>query len=254
MQTCRYCHFAEVPDDARYCPLCGAKMVATQREMLTPRIIVTTDAEGTYILPLAKKSKDKICLAKGVNHIQLSLHPDFAHGFTFWCNQLYILDVNLKYYRQEQSFKCDGMFSGCENLRQIDLSNLDTTGVEDFSGMFWGCEKLEAIDLSHFNAEKVLNMVCMFLNCKSLRTLNLSNFRPRWLIGVEKMFDGCSELRSINLSGIDFSHVDQKRSWQMFSLCKNLQEVYMIGSNGKSLELIERELYYAGINAQIIMQ
>ena len=35
------------------------------------------------------------------------------------------------------------MFSRCESLTNIDLSNFNTQNVTDMSDMFWGCESLK---------------------------------------------------------------------------------------------------------------
>ena len=50
------------------------------------------------------------------------------------------------------------MFSGCTNLRSINLSNIKIQNVKDISGMFSGCCYLTNIDLSNFNTQNVINM------------------------------------------------------------------------------------------------
>ena len=42
--------------------------------------------------------------------------------------------------------------------------------------MFSGCESLTSIDLTNFNTKKVTNMIQMFSRCKSLKSIDLSNF------------------------------------------------------------------------------
>ena len=43
-----------------------------------------------------------------------------------------------------------GMFYGCNNLTNIDLSNFDTKNVTDMNAIFYGCNNLTNIDLSKF--------------------------------------------------------------------------------------------------------
>ena len=42
--------------------------------------------------------------------------------------------------------------------------------------MFYGCSDIKEIDLSNFNTSNVKNMDFMFYDCSSLTSLNLSNF------------------------------------------------------------------------------
>ena len=44
--------------------------------------------------------------------------------------------------------------------------------VGDMSMMFWGCSSLKELNLSNFNTSKVTNMESMFSNCNSLENLN----------------------------------------------------------------------------------
>ena len=43
------------------------------------------------------------------------------------------------------------MFSGCQSLKEINVSNFDTSNINDMSNMFSGCKSLSSIDASHFN-------------------------------------------------------------------------------------------------------
>ena len=67
-------------------------------------------------------------------------------------------------------------FYGCESLRSIDLSGLDTSNVTDMSDMFRGCSSLASLDLSSFDTSNVQGMSGMFSGCSSLTSLDLSNF------------------------------------------------------------------------------
>ena len=92
-----------------------------------------------------------------------------------------------------QVTKMSVMFSGCESLTALDLSNFDTSKVEKMDGMFSGCESLTSLDLSNFDTSKVTaDMGLMFWFCTSLRTLDLSNFDTAKV--TEGMFSGCYSL------------------------------------------------------------
>ena len=63
--------------------------------------------------------------------------------------------------------------------------------------MFSRCESLVSVDLSNFNTEKVENMGCMFENCKSMKYVNLSSFNTEKVTTMHFMFKFCSSLESL---------------------------------------------------------
>jgi surface protein len=88
-----------------------------------------------------------------------------------------------------------GMFYGCESLTSLDLSNFNTTKVENMSWMFCGCKSLTSLDLSNFNTAKVEDISWMFVDCESLRTIIVGD---RWIINSStntyNMFYECKQL------------------------------------------------------------
>ncbi|ENO8770571.1 BspA family leucine-rich repeat surface protein [Enterococcus faecium] len=68
-------------------------------------------------------------------------------------------------------------FDTFSNLKEVDLSNLDTSGVKDYYRMFSNCKKLVNVNVDSFNTEDATNMNRMFNECDSLTTLNLSSFK-----------------------------------------------------------------------------
>lgn len=113
----------------------------------------------------------------------------------------------------------NSMFSGLINLTSIEnINNLDTSNVKNMSHMFSGCQNLKTLDLSKFNTSKVEVMNNMFSGCSSLQNLNLSNIDTSNVQysygdsgltfgGMDSMFAGCSSLTSLNLSSFDTSKV-----------------------------------------------
>ena len=68
------------------------------------------------------------------------------------------------------------MFDGCNELEYLDLSNFDTSNVDDMGKMFKQCTKLKKIiGINKFNMSKVTKKDEMFLGC-DLEHLILSNF------------------------------------------------------------------------------
>ena len=66
------------------------------------------------------------------------------------------------------------MFYLC-GLKEIDISNLDTSFCIDMSYMFSDIH-LTTLDVSNLNTSNVTNMGCMFRNLWDLTTLEISNF------------------------------------------------------------------------------
>ena len=56
------------------------------------------------------------------------------------------------------------MFSGCESLKKLNLSNLNTKNVIDMSSMFKGCKSLEELNLSNLDTQNVKNMCLKVVN------------------------------------------------------------------------------------------
>lgn len=94
------------------------------------------------------------------------------------------------------------MFEGCINLSDVDLTNLDTTGVSNFNSMFKNCKSLENLDVSRLNTTSALDMRYMFDSCTSLMSLDLSSFNTVNATNMYRMFASCKSLTSLNLSGL----------------------------------------------------
>ena len=54
--------------------------------------------------------------------------------------------------------------------------------------MFSRCNSLTNLNLSNFNAYNITNMRSMFSHCESLTNLNLSNFNTQNVINMKRMF------------------------------------------------------------------
>ena len=90
------------------------------------------------------------------------------------------------------------LFKDLNNLTAFEgLPNLDTSDVTDMNNMFSGCQSLKNLDLSGFRTKKVTNMNNMLANCKALETLDISGFYTWFDVSGNKpnmidMFSGTS--------------------------------------------------------------
>ena len=100
------------------------------------------------------------------------------------------------------------MFNGCESLKSIDVSGLNTSEVTDASYMFNDCKSLETFttrdssDNTVFSFDDSLETVAyMFNNCNALTGLDLRGFGAcTGLTSINHWFCNCLHLDYIDLS------------------------------------------------------
>jgi len=111
------------------------------------------------------------------------------------------------------------MFSGCNNLTSLDLSNFNTSNVESMGGMFEYCQNLENLAVSSFDTSKLTYMGYMFNGCYKLTSLDLSNFDTSNVTNMESMFYDCNNLRilhtPINIAGLVELPSSDNESWHI---------------------------------------
>lgn len=118
------------------------------------------------------------------------------------------------------------MFYNCGyNLKEIDLSGLDTKNVTDMSNMFYGCSSLTSIDVSGFDTGKVESMNNMFNGCSNISSVDLSMLDTSRLEEINGMFSGCSKLTEVDMSNFIFWNLDQMVMQSAFYNCKSLKSV-----------------------------
>jgi len=66
-----------------------------------------------------------------------------------------------------------GLFKGCKNMANADLSGFVTDNVRDMSSMFEGCANLKGLDISSFDTHRCSNMKKMFSQCTKLSEILL---------------------------------------------------------------------------------
>ena len=114
------------------------------------------------------------------------------------------------------------MFNGCSSLTSLNLSNFDTSKVEKMNRMFSNCSSLTSLNLSNFDTSKVKKMNRMFNNCSSLTSLNLSNFETSKVEEIDNMFDGCKNLEYINMSNFKENSLGKEYSNMFDNVPKNI--------------------------------
>ena len=122
-----------------------------------------------------------------------------------------------------------GIFYACHSLVSINFGSTLLKKLQDMSYMFYECISLISINLSIFDTSDVINMSCMFYLCKSLISINLSSFDTSNVKDMSFMFYDCYKLTSINLLNFDTSNVINMKS--MFSACSSLISINLSNFN-----------------------
>ena len=110
-------------------------------------------------------------------------------------------------------------------VQEIDLSSFNTSGVTNMSAMFGQCGFLTKVNLSSFNTSKVTNMTEMFIDCSALTNLDLSKFKTSKVTYMNEMFSNCTSLKSLKVSALNFNTVNVINMRRMFYNCSSLTEI-----------------------------
>lgn len=138
-------------------------------------------------------------------------------------------NVNLSRVDASKVVSMANMFAGCGSLAFLDLSGWDATNVKDMSGMFSACFQLDTIKLDGMKVQNVSNLNRMFANCEKLNTLNIpsdwciSKATDKGYTDMGYMFYACKSLKKIDFSKWNISNVTNTE--YMFYMCSNLSEI-----------------------------
>ena len=114
------------------------------------------------------------------------------------------------------------LFSSCQSLEILEISNLDTSEVRDMSYMFYDCDLLTSLDLTNFDTFFVNNMERMFSFCISLIDIDISSFDTFLVNNMDHMFFYCTSLKSLDLSNFYLFEVNMD---YFLEICTSLEYV-----------------------------
>ena len=115
-------------------------------------------------------------------------------------------EIAIKFDSQIES--CENMFYGLKSIKEIDLSNFDTSFVTSMEQMFKHCESVTKIDVSRFNTSMVESMLDMFADCYQLSSINVSSFDTSKVKNMQGIFYRCYSLLSLDLSNFLASSIE----------------------------------------------
>jgi uncharacterized repeat protein (TIGR02543 family) len=136
-------------------------------------------------------------------------------------------------------------FANLENLKNIDLTNFDTSNTTKMNGMFNKCSSLESLNISSFNTENVTTMSGMFGYCSSLNTLDVSNFNTKKVSNMYGMFAHMDSLQNLNVSGFNTEKVETMN--RMFSFSYALSDLDISSFNTSNVTDMESMFHYSKV-------
>ena len=168
------------------------------------------DSEGTLTL-------------SPTNGISGTMEPLYSNYFPSW----YLYAIRIKKAVSEPGVALGesacSLFEDCENLRELDLSNLDVSNVTNMSDMFSGCSNLTSLEsLADWQTGNVTDMAHMFEGCSNLTSLEpLANWQTGSVTNMAYMFSNWSSLTSLE-SLADWQTGSVANMVGMFYRCSNL--------------------------------
>jgi len=174
---------------------------------------------------------------KGKYKIKYSLKNNLKNTSYMFSDCESLTNINLSNFNSKEVTSMRGMFYNCKSLKNIDFSNLNTQNVTDISYMFSFCISLTNINLSTFETQHVINMRHMFSYCTSLTEVDLSNFNTRNAINMSYMFYYCKSLTNINLS--NFNTKNAINMSFMFFNCLSLTKVDLSNFNTQNVSYMD---------------
>ena len=132
-------------------------------------------------------------------------------------------DIDISNFDSSEVEDMAYFFYKMNSLRSLELSSFNTDKATDMTGMFAYVNSLKKLDLTNFNTSKVTNMSAMFHSMSNLDVLKISSFNTENVTNMNGMFYGVSKLASLELSNFDTSNVTDMG--RMFSGMSSIQQL-----------------------------
>ena len=138
---------------------------------------------------------------------------------------------NFDYLDSSSCTNMSKMFQKCTNLKEANLTNINTNSVTNMSYMFQNCTNLESIgDISNWNVSNIKNISGLFCYCKNLKNIgDISGWNVSNVSNISYMFQSCENLEYIgNIENWDVSNVTKAE--YLFYKCYKLNNYGNIGN------------------------
>ena len=147
-----------------------------------------------------------------------------------------IIEIDLSNLDTSKVNNMYNMFSDCINLEKIIFGNINTSSVKNMSKLFYNCQKIISLDVSNFNTESVTTMNSMFSHCNILTSLDVLNFNTKNVEDLYEMFSHSQEILFLNLSNFNTSKVQNMKG--IFYNCSKLRYLDLSNYEGNSVTTV----------------
>lgn len=135
----------------------------------------------------------------------------------------------------------DHMFAYLANVKKINLHGIDTSNVTNMHWMFYACDNLEEVDVTGLDTSKVTDMEYLFTYNYKLTKINLNDWDLSSVKTIFNAFYDCDSLTSIDLSKSDMSNLEN--AGFVFGNCNNLKSVKFGNATTSKLENMNSMFY-----------
>lgn len=241
---CAKCHKI-FEEDSNFCDVCGIPLILYETDCkLGQNTIGITTLNGCAVIHYGVERDCEIFLDKGENMINAVDYPELSSGFLF-DNEEDIIKFDLSNFDSSKLEDMKGLFAGCVNLVNINLHGIKTTHITDMSGLFSMCESLRTLDFTDIDTSNVVDMCDMFYGCRSIKRLFLDNFNTHNVNDMGWMFHGCESLTSLYLN--NFKILPTTRTDNMFQYCKSLRLIIAANCDEYTTARIKDALHKANV-------
>ena len=171
--------------------------ISCQKSLSNKRVLQSIQK---IVIKVIEPGEQEIIFSTFVNDVQI-----FINGgeYNFVDNKITVPEGQTTITLQWASplSSCEQMFSGRDNIIEIDFSEFDASSVGSMKFLFNNCINLKKIIFGEsFSTNSLNTMYNMFSNCNSLITLDLSKFDTHQVTQMQSLFSNCFSLVSLDLS------------------------------------------------------
>lgn len=159
------------------------------------------------------------------------LHISYNNKYTYLTNSPESINTKPYNIRFDNINTYYGTSYNC--TYKLDLSDLDTSNINDMHNMFFNCNALTSVNVTDWNTSKVTNMEWMFLWCNSLSNLDVSRWNTSNVTNANRMFENCFMLSNIDVSRWNTSKMNNVSG--MFNGCRSLTSLDLSGWDTSSI-------------------
>lgn len=121
--------------------------------------------------------------------------------FALFRNAIFLKNINISNFDTSEATNMTDMFYGCRSLKSLDLSNWDTSKVTSMESSFAECDNLVSLDISNWDTSNVTSMADMFRNSTKINTIK-GVFDFKKCRDCLSMFSNCDNLTSIKVKNL----------------------------------------------------